>query len=78
LPRGPWHLGRFAPAINVIAIAWVLFITVILSIPDGARAGKAMAGLTLLLGVWFAVSERQRFRPVVSRQSSVVSPSRQS
>ena len=60
-PRGPWHLGRFGAAINVIAILWVLFITVILSIPDDMRAGKTMAGLTVLLGVWYLVSERRRF-----------------
>jgi len=60
--RGPWHLGRFAPAINLVAMMWVVFITVILSIPDGARAGKAIAGLTLLLVLWFVASERRRFR----------------
>ena len=61
-PRGPWHLGRFGSAINLIAILWVLFITVILSIPDGMRAGKTIAGLTVLLSVWYLVSERHRFR----------------
>ncbi len=61
-PRGPWHLGRFGPAINLIAIVWVIFITVILSIPDNMRAGKTIAGLTLLLGVWYVLSERRRFR----------------
>jgi amino acid transporter len=62
LPRGPWHLGRFGPPINLIAMLWVVFITVILSIPNGMLAGEAMAGLTIVLGVWYAVSERRRFR----------------
>src|SRR5206468_9453577 len=62
MPRGPWHLGRFSSAINLVAILWVVFITVILSIPDGMRAGKAIAGLTLLLSAWFAAIERHRFR----------------
>ena len=61
-PRGPWHLGKFGSAINLIAILWVLFITMILSIPDDMRAGKTIAGLTVLLGVWYVVSERHRFR----------------
>jgi amino acid transporter len=61
-PRGPWHLGRFGSSINLVAILWVVFITVILSIPDGMRAGKTIAGLTILLSVWYVVSERHRFR----------------
>jgi len=61
-PRGPWHLGRFGSSINLVAILWVAFITVILSIPDGMRAGKTIAGLTILLGAWYVVSERHRFR----------------
>lgn len=71
-PRGPWHLGRFSSSINLAAILWVVFITVILSIPDGMRAGKAIAGLTILLSAWFAVSERHRFRgPAWARESQV-------
>jgi amino acid transporter len=61
-PRGPWHLGRFGSTVNLIAIAWVVFICVILSIPDGMRAGKTIGALTLALGVWYACVERRRFR----------------
>lgn len=61
-PRGPWHLGRFGSTINVAAMAWVLFITVILSVPDDMRAGRAIAGVTILLAVWYVASERKRFR----------------
>src|SRR5437773_12025437 len=68
--RGPWHLGRFGSAINLIAMLWVVFIAVILSIPDGMRAGKTIAGLTVLLGVWYVIVERRRFRgPAWSAQS---------
>jgi amino acid transporter len=62
VPRGPWHLGRLGPAINLIAIAWVVFITVILAIPDGMRAGKTMIGLSLALAAWYLAAERHRFR----------------
>jgi amino acid transporter len=61
-PRGPWHLGRFGSAINLLAIVWVIFITVILSVPDNMRAGKSMAVVTLLLGIWYLARERHRFR----------------
>ena len=61
VPRGPWHLGRCGPAINVLAMLWVGFITVILAIPDAMRAGKTVAALTLALGAWYLLSERRRF-----------------
>ena len=59
--RGPWHLGRYGWSINLVAILWVIFITVILCIPDNMRAGKTMAGLTLFLSVWYLIRERHRF-----------------
>ncbi len=61
-PHGPWHLGRFGAPINLVAIVWVIFITVILSVPEGMRAGKTMAGLTILLGAWYLAAERHRFK----------------
>jgi len=60
--RGPWHLGRFGSSINLIAIVWVAFITIILSVPDHMRAGKAIAALTAVLAVWYVAAERRRFR----------------
>lgn len=60
--RGPWHLGRFSSAINFIAILWVAFITIILSLPDNLRAGKTILALTCLLSIWYLLSERRRFR----------------
>ena len=53
-PRGPWHLGRYGWSINLVAVLWVIVITVILCIPDNMRAGKTMAGLTLFLSVWYS------------------------
>ena len=61
VPRGPWHLGRFGSAINIVAMTWVAFITVILAIPDNMRAGKTMVGLTAALCVWYLLAERHRF-----------------
>jgi amino acid transporter len=60
--RGPWHLGRFGSAINIVAMSWVAFITVILAIPDDMRAGKTIAGLTVALVVWYLLAERKRFQ----------------
>jgi hypothetical protein len=41
---------------------WVVFISIVLSIPDRMRAGKTIAAVTVLLGAWYLVSERYRFR----------------
>ena len=60
--RGPWHLGRFSRAVNVIAVLWVVFLCVVLSIPDNQRAGKAIAGVTALLALWYWLGERRRFK----------------
>ena len=60
--RGPWHLGRFGSAINLVAMAWVVFITAILAIPDNMRAGKTIVGLTIALSVWYRLAEGRRFR----------------
>jgi amino acid transporter len=69
MPRGPWHLGRFAPAINLMAMLWVVFITAILAIPDNMRAGKTVVVLMVALSAWYLLSERHRFRgPAFSRE----------
>src|SRR5262245_60798059 len=62
VPRGPWHLGRFGAPINVVAMLWVAFITIILAVPDDMRAGKTMAALTVALAAWWVIAERRRFR----------------
>jgi amino acid transporter len=59
--RGPWHLGRYSSLVNLIAILWVVFISVILSVPDNGRAGKSIAAVTVLLVFWYALRERHRF-----------------
>jgi amino acid transporter len=62
IARGPWHLGRFGAAVNTIAILWVIFLTVVLSLPDEMRAGKSILALTVVLGVWYGLAERRRFQ----------------
>ena len=59
--RGPWHLGRYSKAVGIVALAWVAFISIILSLPDDMRAGKAIATLAVLLVVLYIARERKRF-----------------
>ena len=55
LERGPFHLGRYSPVINLIAMVWVAFISTILSLPDNMRSGKTVVGLLVILGLWYAL-----------------------
>lgn len=61
IERGPWHLGRFSSIINFIAILWVFFLSVILSLPDKMRTGKSILAVIVLLGLWYGLRERRRF-----------------
>jgi amino acid transporter len=61
LGRGPWHLGRYSTAINVVAMLWVAFISVVLGSYDGFKPGKTIIALIAILAVWYMVSERKRF-----------------
>lgn len=60
--RGPWHLGRFSRTLNIIAVLWVIFLCIVLSIPDSQRTGKSIVAVTLVLGLWYGLAERHRFK----------------
>jgi amino acid transporter len=62
IKMGPWHLGRFGPWINGIAIVWTVFINAIVGLTDNMRAGKAMLALLIVLSVWYVLGERKRFK----------------
>jgi amino acid transporter len=61
IERGPWRLGRFSTAINILAVLWVVFLSVILCLAD-ARTWKSILGVTLLLALWYGLHERRRFK----------------
>ncbi len=61
LERGPWHLGRYSRALNVVAILWVIFLCVILCLAD-ARTWKSILVVTLALALWYGLRERIRFK----------------
>jgi amino acid transporter len=63
LPREmtPWSLGRFAPVVNAIAMAWCLFITVIFLLPPNELVLWTMVALIALMTVYWFVGARRRF-----------------
>jgi len=60
--HGPWHLGAFSSAINLVAMAWTVFICAIMVAPPNQLAGETMLGLLVILTLWYALSERHRFK----------------
>ncbi len=57
----PWNLGRWGPTINVIAILWVLFLTVIFSLPPHELVLWSMLILTAALVLYWQGYAKRRF-----------------
>jgi amino acid transporter len=66
---GPWHLGRWSRPIGIVAVAWVVFITILFMLPTvspiaaGTFNYTPIAVLVVLgfAGVWWLVSARKWF-----------------
>jgi amino acid permease (GABA permease) len=67
--RGPWHLGRWSRPIGIIAVVWVVFITILFMLPTvspitaGSFNYTPVAVLVVLgfAGIWWLVSARNWF-----------------
>jgi len=67
--RGPWHLGRWSRPIGVVAVAWVLFITVLFMLPQASPVTAKTFNYTPIAvlvvlgfaGIWWLVSARKWF-----------------
>jgi amino acid transporter len=57
----PWNLGAWSPVLNVIAIVWVLFLTVIFSLPPNELVLWTMLALTAGLVLYWQVSAKRTF-----------------
>jgi amino acid transporter len=68
--RGPWHLGIYGPAINLIAMAWTVFICTIMMAPPNQLAGETMLGLLVVLTLWYALRERHHFKAASAAKST--------
>ncbi|MEU5877685.1 amino acid permease [Spirillospora sp. NPDC047279] len=67
--RGPWHLGRWSRPVGIVAVAWVLFISVVFMLPPVNPITRdsfnysPVAVLVVLggAGLWWLVSARTWF-----------------
>jgi amino acid transporter len=60
--RAPWSLGRWSAAINVVAVVWIVFITIVLMLPPNELVLWTMIAFAVVLTVWWIGAERRRFR----------------
>ncbi len=56
-----WTLGRFAPVVNVIAIAWCLFIAIVFVLPPNELVLWTMVALVALMAIYWFADARRRF-----------------
>ena len=67
--RGPWHLGRWSRPIGIIAVTWVVFITVLFMLPTASPISWSNFNYTVIAvvvvlgfaGIWWLVSARNWF-----------------
>lgn len=79
--RGPWHLGRWSRPVGVIAVLWVVVITVLFMLPQVSPvsletfnyAPVAVGVVLVFSGTWWLVSARKWFlNPSHSRNATPV------
>ena len=68
--RGPWHLGSWSRPIGIIAVLWVIFISVLFMLPTVNPVTAVtfnytpvvVLGTLLILVIWWSVSVRHWFK----------------
>ncbi len=59
--RAPWTLGRWSGAVNVVAIIWVGFITIVFALPPNELVLWTMGLLGIALTAYWRLSARRHF-----------------
>jgi amino acid transporter len=57
----PWSIGSWGPLVNVVAIVWVLIISVIFSLPPNELVLWTMFGLGVVLVLYWQLSAKKGF-----------------
>ena len=66
-----WHLGRWSRAVNVIAIIWIAFITVVFVLPPNELVLWTMLAFCIALTAYWWLSARRTFRGPRTMDSGV-------
>ncbi len=60
--KSPWSLGKYGVILNVIAIAWIVFITILFSIPPNELAGWSIIILSIFMFLYWHLDAKRRFK----------------
>ena len=63
----PWSLGRWGSALNAVAVVWVLFLTVIFSLPPNELVLWTMLLVGAALALYWRAFAGRRFRGPASK-----------
>ncbi len=58
----PWSLRGFGPIVNVIALLWIVFITILFSIPPNELAGWSIILLAVFMFIYWQLDAKKRFK----------------
>ncbi|MDB4969274.1 MAG: amino acid transporter [Myxococcales bacterium] len=61
LERGPWHVGKWSTSINLVAVIWIAFITILFMLPPNQLTGYTFGGALLLLTIYYFAWARRHF-----------------
>jgi amino acid transporter len=68
--NGPWSLGNWSMPVNVIALGWIAFITVLFVLPPNELTGYIFVGTFAAMAIFYFVRVRGRFRGPVPQAKS--------
>ncbi len=68
--NGPWNLGNWSAPVAYVSLAWIAFITVLFIVPPNDLTGYIFGGTAVLLGFFFLVAVKGRFKGPVRQANS--------
>jgi uncharacterized BrkB/YihY/UPF0761 family membrane protein len=58
----PWSLRGLGPVVNVLALLWIVFITILFSIPPNELAGWSIIILAIFMFLYWQIDAKRRFK----------------
>ncbi|MBI2069683.1 MAG: amino acid permease [Elusimicrobia bacterium] len=59
---GPWNLGRWGAPVNIVALLWVCFVSILFIAPPNQLAGYSFAGVLAALVIYYFAWAKKHFK----------------